>query len=47
MKDYREAIKHPDYIAIRGSGERITRRDYVNIDPEELWAFVKKELKIG
>lgn len=47
MKDYREAVKHPDYIPIRGQGDRVLRRDYNSIDPEELWAFVKKELKIG
>lgn len=47
MKDYREAIKDPEYIRIRGEGDRVTRRDYNNIDPEDLWNFVKKELKIG
>lgn len=46
MKDYRQAIKSEDYIRIRGEGEPVTRRDYVNIDPEELWAFVKRELKL-
>ena len=45
MKDYRQAVKDPDYIPIRG--EKLARRDYNNIDPELLWAFVKKELKIG
>lgn len=44
MKDYREAIKHPDYIPIRG--EKLARRDYNNIDPELLWQFVKRELKL-
>lgn len=47
MKDYRQAIKSEDYIRIRGEGEPVTRRDYVNIDPDDLWNFVKKELKIG
>lgn len=45
MKEYRQLVKSPDYIAKRG--ERLNRRDYENIDPEELWAFVRKELKIG
>lgn len=44
MKDYREAIKHPDYIPVRG--EKLARRDYNNIDPELLWQFVKRELKL-
>lgn len=44
MKDYREAIKHPDYIPVRG--EKLARRDYNNIDPDALWAFVKRELKL-
>lgn len=44
MKEYRQLVKSPDYIAKRG--ERLNRKDYENIDPEELWAFVKRELKL-
>ena len=45
MKEYRQKVKNPDYIPVRG--ERLNRKDYESIDPEELWAFVKKELRIG
>lgn len=47
MKDFRARSKQDGYIPIRGEGDRVLRRDYNNIDPDDLWAFVKKELKIG
>lgn len=44
MKEYRQTIKKDGYIPIRG--EKLERREYTNIDPELLWQFVKRELKL-
>jgi len=47
MKEYRQQIKADGYQRTRGEGPKLERRDYNNIDPDDFWEFVKKEMKIA
>jgi hypothetical protein len=47
MKEYRQQIKADGYQRTRGEGPKLERRDYNNIDPDDFWDFVKKEMRIA